>query len=218
MSRIIDVSQPVGEGTAVWPGDQVCEVRWTMRRDEGASVNVAALTLSAHTGTHVDGPYHVDDAGERPGALPLEAFIGPALVIDARGRDVLDPDALVGVEIASGTRVLFRTRERFVPGEFPTAFAAISPALAEELGHRSVPLVGTDAPSVDPFDSKTLDAHRVLGRNRVAILENLVLDDVRPGKYTLIALPLRLSEADSSPVRAVLIDDQSHSHGVTRES
>ena len=205
MSRIIDVSQPVGEGTAVWPGDQVCEVRWTMRRDQGASVNVAALTLSAHTGTHVDGPYHVDDDGDRPDALPLDAFIGPAVVIDARGRDVIEPDALDGVDVAAGTRILFRTRERFVPGEFPTAFAAISPALAETLGRCGAPLVGTDAPSVDPFDSKTLDAHRILGRNRVAILENLVLDDVLPGAYTLVALPLRLREADSSPVRAVLI-------------
>jgi arylformamidase len=208
VSRIIDVSQPVGEGTAVWPGDQVCEVRWTMRRDDGASVNVAALTLSAHTGTHVDGPYHVDDDGERPEALPLEAFIGPAVVIDARGHDMLGSDALDGVDIAADTRVLFRTRERFVPGEFPTTFAAISPALAEELGRRRSPLVGTDAPSVDPFDSKTLEAHRILGRNRVAILENLVLDDVPPGKYTLVALPLRLREADSSPVRAVLIQQK----------
>lgn len=206
MKRIIDISQPVGEGTAVWPGDHPCQIRWTMRRDEGASVNVAALTLSAHTGTHVDGPYHVDDDGERPAALPLEAFVGPAVVIDARGRTMLEPDLLTDAVTAGTTRVLFRTRDRVSPGEFPTAFAAISTALAETLGERNVPLVGTDAPSVDPFDSKTLDAHRILGRNRVAIVENLVLDDVRPGNYTLIALPLRLTEADSSPVRAVLIE------------
>jgi arylformamidase len=126
---------------------------------------------------------------------------------------VIGPDALDGVDMADGTRVLFRTRERFVPGEFPTVFAAISPALAEALGRRGAPLVGTDAPSVDPFDSKTLDAHRILARNRVAILENLVLDNVRPGGYTLVALPLRLREADSSPVRAVLIDDQNGTQG-----
>jgi arylformamidase len=208
MNRIIDVSQPVGEHTAVWPGDQPCRVDWTMRRDEGSSVNVAALTMSAHTGTHVDGPYHVDDDGARPEALPLEPFVGAAVVIDARGRDVLDADVLDGVAVDAGTRVLFRTRDAVDARAFPSRFAAISPALAEALGQRRAPLVGTDAPSVDPFDSKTLDAHRILGRHGVAILENLVLDDVRPGSYTLIALPLRLSEADSSPVRAVLIEDQ----------
>jgi arylformamidase len=205
VARIIDVSQPVGPATAVWPGDQPCRVDWTMRRADGASVNVAALTLSAHAGTHVDGPYHVDDDGARPAELSLDAFLGPAIVIDARGRDRLDADVLEGLDV-DGVRVLFRTRERIEPHEFPARFAAISPELARMLGEKRAPLVGTDAPSVDPFDSKTLDAHRILGRHRVAILENLVLDDVRPGNYTLVALPLRLGEADSSPVRAVLLE------------
>jgi len=207
VSRIIDVSQPVGPATAVWPGDQPCRVDWTMRRDAGASVNVAALTMSAHTGTHVDGPYHVDDGGARPAALALEAFIGPAVLIDARGRDRIEADALDGVEVNDGVRVLFRTVESAEPAAFPEWFAALSPDLARVLAARRVPLVGTDAPSVDPFDSKTLDAHRVLGGGGVAILENLVLADVEPGRYTLIALPLRLTDADSSPVRAVLIED-----------
>lgn len=207
MARIIDVSQPVGEGTAVWPGDHPCRLAWTMRRADGHSVNVAALSLSAHTGTHVDGPYHVDEDGARPAALPLDSFIGPAVVVDARGRSMLEPDVLEGVDAEPGTRFLFRTRDHVDAGEFPARFAAISPALAEALGRRQAPLVGTDSPSVDPFDSKTLDAHRILGRNRVAIVENLVLDDVRPGAYTLIALPLKLVEADSSPVRAVLVEE-----------
>jgi len=63
--------------------------------------------------------------------------------------------------------------------------------------------------SSQTFDSKTLAAHRALAEGGVAILENLVLDDVEPGRYTLVALPLRLVEADSSPVRAVLLEDES---------
>ena len=65
-------------------------------------------------------------------------------------------------------------------------------------------LVGMDTPSVDPFDSKTLDAHHALFRGGVAILEGLVLDGVPEGVYELIALPLRLAGLDASPVRAVL--------------
>lgn len=178
-----------------------------MRRAAGSSVNVAALTLSAHTGTHVDAPYHVDDAGARPADLDLSAFVGPAIVVDAVGRDRLDEDLVAGLELGPDSRVLFRTREQVDAGTFPEPFAALTPALATQLGERGVRLVGTDAPSVDPFDSKTLDAHRALGGAGVAILENLVLSGVRPGRYTLIALPLRLTEADSSPVRAVLIED-----------
>jgi arylformamidase len=169
-------------------------------------VNVAALTLSVHTGTHVDGSYHVDDGGARPAELDLEAFVGPAIVIDARGRDQLDPDVVAGVRLGPDTRVLFRTRDNVDAAEFPARFAAISPQLANLLGDRRVPLVGTDAPSVDPVDSKTLETHHAFVNGRVAILENVVLTDVEPGGYTLIALPLRLMEADSSPVRAVLVE------------
>ncbi len=206
MARIRDISQPVGSTTAVWPGDQPCDTAWTMRRDRGHSVNVAALNMSAHTGTHVDGPFHVDDAGKRPAQLELDAFLGPALVVDARGRDSLDADVVNGIELQREQRVLFRTREQVDAGQFPEHFAALTPALAERLGSARVRLVGTDAPSVDPFASKTLDAHRILGGHGVAILENLVLSDVAPGRYTLVALPLRLTDADSSPVRAVLLD------------
>jgi arylformamidase len=104
--------------------------------------------------------------------------------------------------------VLFRTRTGVHPGRFPTQFTPLTPALAEQLGMAGVRLVGTDAPSVDRFDSKTLEVHHILGRARIAIIENLMLEHVTPGRYTLIALPLRLVDADSSPVRAVLLEDE----------
>ena len=87
---------------------------------------------------------------------------------------------------------------------FPESFTALSPALAEHLAGAGTLLVGLDTPSVDPFDSKHLAAHHALFRNGVANLEGLVLDDVPPGLYELIALPLRLAGLDASPVRAVL--------------
>jgi arylformamidase len=206
VSRIIDVSQPVGSSTAVWPGDQTCRVDWTLRRDRGDSVNVAALTLSAHTGTHVDGPLHVDDAAEAPAALDLLPFIGPAIVVDVTAHGVIDRDAVADLDLTRVSRVLFRTRTSTDIERFPDDFAPLAPDLARWIAQAGVKLVGTDAPSVDPFDSKTLDAHRILGKSGVAILENLVLDNVEPGHYTLVALPLRLVEADSSPVRAVLVE------------
>jgi arylformamidase len=65
-------------------------------------------------------------------------------------------------------------------------------------------LVGTDAPSLDPQETKTLDAHHAVRRHGLAILEGLVLDGVPAGTYELIALPLKIAGADASPVRAVL--------------
>lgn len=207
--RIRDISQPLGTGTPVWPGDQPVRLDWTMSKGRGDSVNVAALTLSVHAGTHADGPHHCDDAGARPAELDLVPFLGPALVVDGRGRDALDVDALEGLDLAGVERILFRTLVTGNSGAFPARFAALTPGLAHRLGDAGIRLVGTDAPSVDPFDSKTLAAHRALAEGGVAILENLVLDDVEPGRYTLVALPLRLVEADSSPVRAVLLEDES---------
>jgi arylformamidase len=114
---------------------------------------------------------------------------------------VLDDVDLNGTE-----RLLFRTRDRVDEGAFPATFLFPTMALARRLVNAGVRLVGSDAPSMDPIDSKTLDSHHILTDAGVAILENLVLSDVRPGVYTLIALPLKLIDADSSPVRAVLIE------------
>jgi arylformamidase len=202
--RLIDVSRPVRAGVPVWPGDAPCGVHWTMRLAKGESVNVCELRMSAHTGTHADGPYHVSAQGIRIGAAPLEAYLGRALVMDVRGRDAID-EALVGaMEDPAAERLLFHTGAWTDPGRFPEGFPALTPGAAALLVERGVRLVGTDAPSVDPFSSRDLAAHHALFGGGAAVLENLLLDDVAEGWYELIALPLRLEEADASPVRAVL--------------
>jgi arylformamidase len=204
--RIYDVSQPVSVTTAVWPGDEPFGLSWTMRKDRGDSVNVAALTLSVHTGTHVDAGFHVQANGARAADLPLDRFIGRATVVDAREAGALDERVLEQFDVRRAERVLFRTRHDINERNFPEEYRWPTTELARELVKAGVKLVGTDAPSMDAFDSKTLDTHHVFAEAGVAILENLVLTAVPPGEYTLIALPLKLTDADGSPVRAVLLD------------
>lgn len=206
LMRIHDISQPLGERTATWPGDRAVELSWTLRMDRGDSVNVAALTTSVHAGTHVDGFMHVTRDGETAAQMPLDAYVGPCLVVDVAGRDEVSLGDVAHLDLTAVPRILFRTRAAVNETRFPERFAHISLPLARRLGDAGVRLVGTDAPSVDPVDSKTLETHHAFVAGRVAILENVVLTDVEPGEYTLIALPLRLVEADSSPVRAVLIE------------
>ncbi len=97
-----------------------------------------------------------------------------------------------------------------VTGTFPDPtrwnedFASLEPDLVDALHALSVRLVGIDTPSVDPFSSKDLQAHKRFLANDMAILEGLVLKDVPQGLYELIALPLKLEGFDASPVRAVL--------------
>ena len=205
--RIFDISQPLGVNTAVWPGDQPFELRWSMEQARGDSVNVAVLTMSVHTGTHTDGGFHVSAKGLRAAQLPLDAFLGRALVIDARGLEVLDERVLDDVPLNGVVRVLFRTRDAIDATVFPRDFLSPTVGLARRLVQAGVRLVGSDAPSMDHVNSTTLDTHHVLVDAGVAILENLVLSEVPGGVYTLIALPLKLTEADASPVRAVLLED-----------
>ncbi|MGH7469186.1 MAG: arylformamidase [Longimicrobiales bacterium] len=204
--RLYDISQPINSAIATWPGDQPYRLEWTLRQDRGDSVNVAALTMSVHTGTHVDAGLHIGTDGQRAGALPLEPFIGAAVVVDAVGLDPLDERVLERFDVSQTPRVLLRTRERASATEFPLDFQHPTAALARRLVSAGVKLVGTDAPSVDAHDSRTLDTHRILIQGGIAILENLALTGVQAGRYTLVALPLKLMEADGSPVRAILID------------
>lgn len=206
--RIFDISQRLGTATAVWPGDAPFRLAWTSTLAGGGSANVAALSLSAHAGTHLDGFGHVGDIGVPIGDLDLEPCLGPAVVVDARGREAqgLGPELLHGIDPARTPRVLFRTRDVVDETRFPGDVAWVTAELARALVERGFRLVGTDSPSLDPLDSESLPAHRTLAAGGVLGLENLVLTQVPPGGYILVALPLRLMEADSSPVRAVLLD------------
>jgi arylformamidase len=202
---LYDISRPVRAGIPVWPGDTPFRVEWTLRRAEGASVNLGELRLSAHTGTHADAPFHASDEGARMGAAPLEAYLGPARVVDARGWPSISAERVAPWLAEQGSeRLLFHTGCWADPAVFPEHFPAIEPEAARRMAAAGVRLVGTDAPSVDPFDSTELPTHSVLLASGIVNLESLLLDGVPPGPYELIALPLRLEEADASPVRAVL--------------
>jgi arylformamidase len=101
-------------------------------------------------------------------------------------------------------RVLVRVYQRQPQDAFDNALPAFAPETVEQLADLGVLLIGIDSASIDPADSKTLDSHQTIRRRGLRVLENLLLDDVPEGDYELIALPLKLTTADASPVRAVL--------------
>lgn len=203
--RLYDISRRITPRLAVWPGDTSFSARPVLRISQGDAVNLSTLTLSAHTGAHVDAPYHVLEEGKRVGELELAAFWGPARVVDLRHvRGAIRPEHLQGVDLEDTERLLIRTSASDLPPErWPENFSYLQPETARLLVRHRLKSFGTDAPSVDPFDSKALETHRVLIAGGVAILEGLYLAAVPPGTYELVALPLKL-EADGSPVRAAL--------------
>jgi len=202
---LIDISRSVSPATAVWPGDQTVEWTWTARLDEGGSVNLGALCLSTHVGSHVDAPLHVTEEGGTTNDLPLTAFVGEARVVSAEGAASIRPSH---VDHASADRILFKTEaSRLSDDEWPESITPVDPETIYSLAETGVTLIGTDAPSVDPLESSTLPAHHALVETGLVNLEGLCLENVPPGLYHLVALPLKIPKADAAPVRAVLLDE-----------
>lgn len=205
--HFIDISVPVSPATPEWPGDTPFTCGWTWAMAAGASVNVSTITASPHVGTHADAPLHVRDGVEASDALPLAAFYGDVVVIDAR-----DTGPVIGIEALRGRlgaavpeRLLIRTGRTIAAGVFPDAWPALDSAAATWLARNGTRLVGVDAPSVDERASTTLAVHHELFDNGACVLENLDLRGVAPGSYLLVALPQRLAGLDAAPVRAVLL-------------
>jgi arylformamidase len=168
---------------------------------------VGTLTLSPHTGAHADAPLHYDDAGAAIGEVALEPFLGRCRVIHAIGcGPLLRWEHLAHAAAGLPSRVLVRTYAQAPVDRWDPGLAAYAPETVERLADLGVVLIGIDTASIDPAASKTLASHQVIRRRGLRALENLVLDDVPEGDYELIALPLKLTTADASPVRAILRD------------
>ncbi|MGN6526535.1 MAG: arylformamidase [Burkholderiaceae bacterium] len=209
MTKLWDISPPVDARSPVFPGDTTYRQEWGATIGPGCPVNVSAITLSPHTGAHADAPLHYEADAAAIGAVSLEPFLGPCRVIHAVGARPLVTLAHLAHALARDgrplpPRVLVRTYAHAPLDAFDPDCAAFEPATVEALADLGVTLVGIDTASVDPAASKTLDSHQVLRRRGLRVLENLVLDEVPEGDYELIALPLKLTSADASPVRAVL--------------
>ena len=205
MKELWDISPPVHADAPVFPGDTPYQQQWSATLAPGCPVNVSAITMSPHVGAHADAPLHYDAQGAAAGELPLTPFLGPCRVIHAIGcRPLIEWRHIAhAVDATLPQRVLVRTYTQ-APMQWDGQLAAYAPDTIERLADRGVLLVGIDTASIDPADSKTLPSHQVIRRRNLRVLENLVLDEVPEGDYELIALPLRLTTADASPVRAVL--------------
>jgi len=203
--RLWDISQTLRADLPVWPGDTPFSHgrRWSQGAD--SPVTVSRFETTVHAGSHADAPLHYDPTGMSAAEAPLGAYVGTCRVIDARGQGASISAAFIERVVSTPPpRVLFRTYDRFPLDAWRSDFTCINAQAVLALAAMGVRLVGLDSPSLDPQDSKTMDAHRAVLAADMRVLEGLVLDDVPPGDYELIALPLKLAGLDASPVRAVL--------------
>ncbi len=170
----------------------------------GDNLTLSTLHATVHLGAHADAPSHYGAAAPAIHERNLDYYLGPCQVVRIsvpRGTCIRPGDLKTDI---AAPRLLLATSTYPDPEHFNEDFAALSPELVESLHDRGVMLVGIDTPSVDLFSSKDLPAHKMFLKYDMAILEGLVLKDVPPGLYELIALPLKLTGFDASPVRAIL--------------
>ncbi len=206
MGDLYDISRTIAPDTAVWPGDSPFSIEQLYDMREGASVNLTTLTLSPHTATHADAPWHTSAEGAHPAALDLSLYLGAAHVVHVtRRHGGITPADLGGFAPDRVERLLLRTWCSDLPDDrWPDDFPYPTVELIDWMVARGGVLLGVDMPSVDAFDSTDLPGHARLRAHGMANLELLALGGVPEGRYELIALPLKLDGVCGSPVRAVL--------------
>jgi arylformamidase len=201
---LFDITPPIASKLAVWPGDTPVNREVLCDLVRGDNITLSTLRATVHLGAHADGPNHYGKDAASIDQRSLDYYIGPCQVIRVDvPRAVRITPAMVHDKITV-PRVLFATGTYPDPQNWNGDFAALSVELINFLNEHGVITVGIDTPSVDLFDSKDLPAHKAILRHNMSILEGLVLKDIPPGNYELIALPLPLIGFDASPVRAIL--------------
>ena len=210
--KIFDISRPLFNGLAPWPGDTAFhfELKWKMA--EGATVNVGAVTMGVHNGSHADAPFHFENGANTIDHMPLETYFGDAMVVDLTNRfengerrEITIAD--LGPMADSTSRVLLKTGVWKDSKNFPDWIPVIARDVPKWLEARKVKLLGLDLPSVDPIEAKVLVNHHALAAANIAIVESLDLSEIAAGLYHFSALPLRINGGDAAPVRAILWRD-----------
>lgn len=197
---MIDISLPLDGKLISYPGDASFEF-YPYYTHEKNGLQITRLLMETHTGTHIDAPLHAIRDGKSSGEIPLSKFIGPATVVEVKGKSVRASDIPDEVE----KRILFKTLNSSLYGSFSSDFCYISMEAAEKMVDLGIELVGMDYLSIEEFGTTGMPVHKKLLNNGIVIVEGLYMKEVTPGGYGLICLPLKL-DTDGAPCRAVLTE------------
>ncbi|MCG3162467.1 MAG: Kynurenine formamidase [Acidobacteria bacterium] len=205
--KIYDITVPISNALPVYPGDPAIHIERIQSLEKGDIARVSHLSFSTHIGTHIDPPYHFIKDGVPLDQAPLDIFIGPARVVDVGAAASIDAALLATFDLEGASRVIFKTRNSRLwreTSEFQKDFVYLETDAAEALVARGVKLVGIDYLSIEKFGFDKPTTHWTLLGNNVFIVEGLDLNEIAPGDYELICLPLKIKDGDGGPARVVL--------------
>ena len=205
----IDVTLPILPATVHWPGHPRYTVTDMSSMDRGEVMNVTAVSMCSHFGTHIDAPRHYVKTGTPVDALPGDLLIGRCRVVHYTGNEHISSQFVASLDLRGVSRLLVRTRNSDFIGqpEFHDDYLALTLEAAKALVKAGVRLLGVDGYSIGPYDpSLGVPVHQAFlgaGPSQAAI-EELDLSAVGPGEYQLVALPLRLTGLEAAPMRVFL--------------
>ena len=199
----IDITQTLTEDTAHWPEDTPFRFEVPVTKADTGSVNIGKITTSTHTGTHIDAPFHFDEAGRTVETLDVNRYIGEATIIEVYDTGEITREVLERFTI-KGQTLLIKTQKSYDTERFPGEVPVLGEDAVAYIASLGIKLYGIDVPSVDALDSKDLTIHHKLHQNDIMIIENVILAETPGGFYDFIALPLKIKGGDGSPVRAVV--------------
>ena len=207
--KIYDITVPVREGMPVYSGDQPFKITRVLDMGKGAPANLSVVNMGAHNGTHMDAPLHFIADGKTIGELDLGVMMGPVRVFHLEVEEKIDLNDVETLDLEGVERVIFKTRnsDLWRKEGFQTNYVYISGRAAQYLVDRGVKLVGVDYLSVQAHDGDDFSPHLALLGGGVVVLEGVDLSETPPGDYRLVALPLKLVDAEGAPARAVLIEE-----------
>ncbi len=208
MKKLYDVTTTIEETMVMYPGDPKPVIDRLHKIADRASANVSRLSFGAHTGTHLDAPYHYFETGKSLDQFPPEVLVGPCIVCDTGEADVITEELLDRFPLAGHVRVIFKTKNsrlsKRAPEKFREEYVYISADAAARLVSLEVRIVGLDYLSIDNYRDKSAPAHNALLGKGVLLIENLDLSQVPPGEYELICAPLKIKNSDGAPARVFL--------------
>ncbi len=206
-STWIDISLLLHNGMVHWPTDTPVDIERVFDVARGDSHSLSRIVMGSHAGTHIDAPAHFLKEGASIDQMPLDITVGPARVLEIKDNCSIRPEELLPQRVRAGERILFKTlnsKDVWHTDSFIEDYVFLTPEAARFLVERKVKMVGTDYLSIGAFKGDGGEVHQILLGAGVWIVEGLDLSQVRPGRYELVCLPLRLGKADGAPARAVL--------------
>jgi len=201
--KYYDITLPLSAATIPWPGDQ----RFARQENKDKDVAIVSkLTMSSHTGTHMDAPKHFLVSKAGIDSFSLDALVGEFTVAEMKSKNLISLAEVKKLNVKSGGRLLFKTRNHklLAKKKFSADYVSLSLEAAKYLVSKKIKLVGIDYMGIEAKAAPGHPVHKTLLAGKIAIAEGLDLKNVKPGKYFGAILPLLIKNGDGAPTRAVL--------------